>query len=292
MKEGAHMQSEEQRQRMKEEDATIARNVHQARYRIVVFSGKGGVGKTTIAVNVAFGLEREGNAVGLLDADITGPNVPKMLGLTGSVRTDGENIIPQVEHGVKVVSMASMIPQGQPVIWRGPMRSKMLREMLGHVSWDALDYLVADLPPGTGDEVMTLAQSMQPQLAIIVTTPQDMSLIDSRRAINMARQMNIPQVGLVENMSGMVCPQCGHRLDPFGMGGGERQATQMQIPFLGAVPMDATTRRLADEGHPVILGDPESGTVSALRGIIQRIEHMMTQFVDLKEPSREKEMVS
>jgi Mrp family chromosome partitioning ATPase len=188
--------------------------------------------------------------------------------------------------------MANMIPQGQPVIWRGPMRSKMLREMLGHVAWGPLDYLVADLPPGTGDEVMTLAQSMQPQLAVIVTTPQEMSLIDSRRAINMARQMNIPQVGLVENMSGMVCPQCGHRLDPFGMGGGERQAVQMQIPFLGAVPMDATTRRLADEGQPVILGDPQSGTVAALNEIVHRIEHMMMHSVDLKEPSPEKEMVS
>lgn len=286
------MQSDEQRQMMKQEDELIANNVRQARHRIVVFSGKGGVGKTTIAVNLAYGLQLNGKAVGLLDADITGPNVPKMLGLTGSVRIEGEDIFPRTRHGVKVISMANMIPQGQPVIWRGPIRSKMLREMLGHVSWGLLDYLVADLPPGTGDEVMTLAQSMQPQLAIIVTTPQEMSLIDSRRAVNMARQMDIPQVGIVENMSGMVCPQCGHRLDPFGSGGGERQAAQMHIPFLGAVPMDGMTRRFADEGRPIILGDAGTGAVGSLRAIVSRIEHMMTELVDRKEPSLQQEMVS
>ena len=171
--------------------------------------------------------------------------------------------------------MANMIPPGQPVIWRGPMRSKMLREMLGNVAWGELDYLVADLPPGTGDEVMTLAKNMEPHLAIIVTTPQEVSLIDSRRAINMARQMGIPHVGLIENMSGMVCPQCGHRLDPFGSGGGEKQATEMMIPFLGAVPMDSRTRQFADEGRPVILEDSDTETTAALKAIVGKVKHVV-----------------
>jgi Mrp family chromosome partitioning ATPase len=268
------MLSEEQRQMVQKQDEVIAANVRRARHRIVVFSGKGGVGKTTVAVNLAYGLKLNGRTVGLLDADITGPNVPKMLGVTGAADIVEESIIPQNRQGVKIISMANMIPPGQPVIWRGPMRSKMLREMLGHVAWGSLDYLVADLPPGTGDEVMTLAQSMEPQLAIIVTTPQEVSLIDSRRAINMARQMEIPEVGLVENMSGMVCPECGHKLDPFGSGGGEKQAAEMLIPFLGAVPMDSRTRQFADEGRPVILEDPETETARALKAIVHKVEYM------------------
>ncbi|HUU45931.1 MAG TPA: Mrp/NBP35 family ATP-binding protein [Acidobacteriota bacterium] len=282
------MLSEEQQQLAARQDELIAANIRQAKRRIVVFSGKGGVGKTTVAVNLAYGLHLQGRAIGILDADITGPDVPKMLGLTGRVQIDKEHIVPHEREGIKIVSMASMIPPGQPVIWRGPMRSKMLQELLGYVAWGPLDYLVADLPPGTGDEVMTLAQKMKPHLAIIVTTPQDLSLIDSRRAINMAREMNIPRVALIENMSGLICPQCGHKIEPFGSGGGGRQAAEMAIPFLGSLPMDVRTRELADQGQPIIHEGAETEIAIALTAIIERVEHMMDNMIATPESAAAK----
>ena len=181
------MLTDEQKEQIEIENKAISKNIHNIRHRILVFSGKGGVGKTTVSVNLAYGLRIKGYRTGLLDADVTGPDVPKMLGLTGEMHVHERRIVPHICHDLKVVSIASLLQPDQPVIWRGPMRSKVLHQFLGDVEWGKLDYLVADLPPGTGDEIISLTQKMEPDLAIIVTTPQEISLIDSARAINMAR---------------------------------------------------------------------------------------------------------
>jgi ATP-binding protein involved in chromosome partitioning len=269
------VQNEQRKKMLEAQDRLIAENISNIKHRIVVFSGKGGVGKTTLAVNLAFGFQLGGNATGILDADVTGPNVPKMLGLARDVRIRDKHIIPQERHGVKVISLASMISPDQPVIWRGPMRSKMLHEFLGNVLWGSLDYLVADLPPGTGDEVMTLAQKMKPDVALIVTTPQELSLIDSRRAINMARQLDIPRICLVENMAGMICPHCGQKIEVFGLGGGQKQAEQMNVHFLGALPMDIKARELADHGEPIILSCRDADISVTLMDIVRKMEEML-----------------
>lgn len=258
----------DQRQRIRE-------NLRDVRERIVVFSGKGGVGKTTVAVNLAFSLARRGKRVGLLDADVTGPDVPKMVGLLGKpVKGEPGFMVPPEREGVKVISIASLIPEGSPVIWRGPLRSRALDQFLGDVAWGSLDHLVADLPPGTGDEVMTMAQHMQPQLAVVVTTPQEMSLIDCRRAINMAKKMGVERIGVVENMSGLRCPECGYRIAVFGSGGGKRIAGELGVVFLGRIPMDLDLREKADQGTPVMLGDGPSGIHRAFVEITERVIEM------------------
>jgi Mrp family chromosome partitioning ATPase len=265
----------EQENRIREQDQRIADNLIGIRHRIVVFSGKGGVGKTTISVNLAFGLSRQGRQVGILDADVTGPNVPKMLGVTDEIGTVHGRLIPQQAHGLKLVSLASMLAPDQAVIWRGPLRSKLLVQFLSDVEWGLLDYLVADLPPGTGDEILTITQKMNPALAVIVTTPQEVSLIDSRRAIDMARKMAIPRIGIIENMSGLTCPGCGHRIDLFGSGGGRRQAEEEGIFFLGALPIDPEARRLADQGRPILLEDEAAPISAGLLETVSRIETMV-----------------
>ncbi|MFC1543303.1 Mrp/NBP35 family ATP-binding protein [Candidatus Neomarinimicrobiota bacterium] len=233
-------------------DKMITENLARIRHRIVVFSGKGGVGKTTISVNLAYGLQSKGNKTGLLDADVTGPNVPQLLGLSGHLFLHHDRLIPQEIYNMKVISIASMIPSGQPVIWRGPMRSNLLDQFLGEVEWGPLDYLVADLPPGTGDEILTMTQKMEPDLAVIVTTPQEVSLVDSARAINMAKKMEIPNIGVIENMSGLICPECGANIDLFGSGGGKKQAEEHMVSFLGELPMDLDARKMADEGKLIV----------------------------------------
>ena len=249
-------QQEERLRLVEEQERRIKDNLAKIKRKIVVFSGKGGVGKTTIAVNLAYALARSGNQVGLLDADITGPNVPKMIGLEEPPRAGGlDRIVPPEKDGIKVVSLATLIPPDSPVIWRGPLRSKALDQFLGDVIWGELDYLVADLPPGTGDEVLTMAQRMEPQVAVVVTTPQELSLIDGRRAINMAKKMGIAKIGVVENMSGLRCPECGHEINLFGSGGGERAARELGVHFLGKVPIDLRAREGADEGRPILLED-------------------------------------
>jgi len=256
---------EERHQRIKENLASI-------KERIVVFSGKGGVGKTTVAVNLAYALMKRGSNVGLLDGDITGPNVPKMVGLTEvPLVMENKRMMPPLKDGVKVISLASIIPADSPVIWRGPMRSMALDQFLGDAYWGKLDYLVADLPPGTGDEVMTLAQRMEPGIALIVTTPQEMSLIDSRRAVNMAKKVGISKIVLVENMSGLRCPKCGQLIEVFGSGGGARAARELQIPFLGSVPINLKAREGADEGKPIILTDENADISMALLKIADGI---------------------
>ncbi len=180
-------------------------------------------------------------------------------------------MVPSEKDGVRVISLATLIPPGSPVIWRGPMRSKALDQFLGDVLWGELDFLVADLPPGTGDEVMTMAQRMEPQIALVVTTPQEMSLIDSRRAINMARKMGIAKVGVVENMSGLRCPKCGHEIDPFGTGGGEGAARELNVHFLGRIPINLEARAAADLGKPAILQDEGADISRALIQVAQAV---------------------
>ncbi|MBI3950190.1 MAG: Mrp/NBP35 family ATP-binding protein [Acidobacteria bacterium] len=262
---------EEQQRRIKENLAAI-------KHRIVIFSGKGGVGKTTIAVNLAYALAKRGSRVGLLDGDITGPNVPKMIGLTERPWVaEDERMIPPEKDGVKVISLAMIIPPDSPVIWRGPLRSRALDQFLGDVMWGELDYLVADLAPGTGDEILTMAQRMEPEVAVIVTTPQEMSLIDSRRAINMAKTMEIPKIGVVENMAGLRCPQCGYLIELFGSGGGERAARKLQVRFMGRVPMNLKARQGADEGKPIILEDEKADISQALFEMVEAVVKLIEE---------------
>jgi ATP-binding protein involved in chromosome partitioning len=271
------MLTAEQKNKIDIENKKIADNIRQIRHRIVVFSGKGGVGKTTASVNLAYGLHIHGYKTGILDADITGPDIPKMTGIQGEWHIKGKKIIPQESHGIKVVSMANILPPGQAVIWRGPLRSKMLNQFLRDVEWGKLDYLVADLPPGTGDEILTMAQNMEPNLAIIVTTPQELSLIDSARAISMAKEMSITKIALIENMSGLICPQCGHRIDLFGSGGGKKQAEEMNIDFLGAIPINLEARKLADNGKSIIIENKEADMSVMIYHIVREIESIFSE---------------
>jgi len=262
--------------------SAVEEGIHKAmsriKYRLVVFSGKGGVGKTTVSVNLAYAMVQRGKRVGLLDADITGPNVPQMVGLSGvGPQTEGGMISPYDKDGLKIISLASMIPPGTPVIWRGPLRSKAIHQLLGEVNWGELDFLIGDLPPGTGDEVLTITQRAQPQLAIVVTTPQEVSLIDARRAVNMAKEMKVPAIGIVENMSGLVCPHCGGRIDLFGEGGGQRVAAELEVKLLGEVPIDLKTRVGGDSGVPIILSDPETPVSLAFFHIVDEIERALEE---------------
>lgn len=244
--------------------------------RIVVFSGKGGVGKTTVAVNLAFALMKSGNRVGLLDADVTGPDVPAMIGLRGGPAAGEDGLmVPPERHGLKVMSSASMIPPASPIIWRGPLRARFLDQFLGDTDWGRLEYLVADLPPGTGDEVLTIAQRMEPQLAIIVTTPQELSLVDSRRAVNMAKALKVGRIGVVENMSGLRCPDCGRRIELFGSGGGERVARELDVRFLGRVPIDVRVREEADRGQPIVLRDEQADVSQAFAALAESVVELL-----------------
>jgi Mrp family chromosome partitioning ATPase len=274
------MNSDKVNEQIKSEQNKIADNLANIKHRIVVFSGKGGVGKTTVSVNLAFGLYVNGFKVGILDADVTGPNVPKMIGLTGMAGQPTSNhnqIIPIECKGIKAISVANLITPDQPVIWRGPMRSKLLNQFLSDVDWGTLDYLVADLPPGTGDEILTMTQNMHPNMAIIVTTPQEVSLIDSLRAVNMAKKMDIPHIALIENMSGLNCPNCNHFFDLFGMGGGQRQAKELGITFLGKLPINLETRKLADNGKPIILENVKADISISIMEIIKNIDKILNK---------------
>jgi ATP-binding protein involved in chromosome partitioning len=237
---------------------------------IAVASGKGGVGKSTVAVNIAVALAQSGAKVGLLDADIYGPNVPTMMGVKQLPKQDGEKIIPAEAYGVVLMSIGFMVKPDQPLIWRGPMLHSAIRQFLTDVVWGELDYLVIDLPPGTGDAQLSLAQSIPLSGGVIVTLPQAVSIEDARRGLEMFRQLNVPILGVVENMSYLDLPD-GTRMDIFGTGGGERLAEATGVPFLGAIPMDPAVRAGGDEGKPIVISSPESPSAKALRSLSEQL---------------------
>ena len=238
---------------------------------IAVGAGKGGVGKTTMAVNLALALAQHGSRVGLLDADIYGPNVPIMLGVQASLETDGQKIVPIQKHGLWTVSMGFLAGDSDPVIWRGPMLHGVLRQFLQDVAWPALDYLIVDMPPGTGDVALSLSQHTAVTGAVVVTTPQTVAVADSRRAIQMYRKLNIPVLGLVENMSFFACPSCSHETDLFGRGGGRRLAEELNVTFLGAVPIAAPVRSGGDVGMPIVLSSPEHVVAVAINAVAEQV---------------------
>ena len=240
---------------------------------VAVGSGKGGVGKTTLSVNLAIALSRAGLKVGLLDADVYGPNVPLMLGTSASPRVVGENHIePLWAYGLKVISVGFLNPGDKPLIWRGPMLHSIIRQFLGSVEWGQLDYLVVDLPPGTGDVALSLVQTVPLTGAIIVSTPSDVALQDARKAIEMFRQVKVDIVGLVENMSYFVCPHCHHEIDIFSKGGGERTAQQFEIPFLGNIELDPDIRKGGDTGKPAVLEGEDSPHAKSLYAFAHAVE--------------------
>jgi ATP-binding protein involved in chromosome partitioning len=237
------------------------------KHLIAIGSGKGGVGKTTVSVNLAIGLARLGHKVGLLDCDVYGPNVPRMMGLLNVPVMGAEKIIPHDRYGVKLMSMGFLSPGDKPIIWRGPMLHSAVQQFLRMVDWGQLDYLLVDLPPGTGDVVLSLAQTAPLSGAIVVTTPSEVSLEDGRKAVEMFRQLRIPLLGLVENMSYLLVPGTGQRIDVFGEGGGRRTATAMDVPFLGELPLDPAVRVGGDAGEPVALkgkDDPQAAPFYAV----------------------------
>ena len=225
---------------------------------IAVGAGKGGVGKTTVAVNLAVALAQRGSRVGMLDGDIYGPNVPIMLGLQTQLATDGQKILPAEKYGVQVVSMGFLTGDDSAVIWRGPMLHGAIQQFFREVAWDNLDYLIVDMPPGTGDVALSLSQTVPVSGAIVVTTPQQVSLADTRRAVRMYQKLNIRTIGLIENMSHFSCPQCGHESDIFGRGAGEVLAADMAIPFLGRIPIYQPIREGGDTGRPIVIEEPAS----------------------------------
>ena len=249
---------------------------------VAVGSGKGGVGKTTLAVNLALALAKMGHKTGLLDADVYGPNVPLMLGTSGQPKALGENRIePLSVHGLKVISVGLLNPGDKPLIWRGPMLHSIIRQFLGSVEWGVLDYLIVDLPPGTGDVALSLIQTVPLTAAIVVSTPSDVSLQDARKAIEMFRQMKVDIAGMVENMSYFVCPHCQHEIDIFSRGGAEKTARQFGVDFLGSIQLDPEIRKSGDEGRPAVLEGEECPHAKALfefaRQVAGRVEEIKSQ---------------
>jgi len=239
---------------------------------IAVGSGKGGVGKTTLAVNLAIALARMGNKVGLLDADVYGPNVPLMLGSSEAPNVVGENrLLPPERYGLKVISVGFLSPGDKPLVWRGPMLHSVIRQFLGQVEWGELDYLVVDLPPGTGDVVISLVQTVPLTGAVIVTTPSDVSLQDARKAIEMFKQVKVDILGIVENMSYFVCPHCNHEIDVFSKGGGKRTAEQFGVPFLGSIELDPEIRKAGDGGHPIVMEGDQSPHAKSIFDFTRRV---------------------
>jgi len=235
---------------------------------IAVASGKGGVGKSTTAVNLALALKEKGLRVGILDADIYGPSMPRLLGLKGQPQqVAGNKLEPMQAYGVKVMSMGFLVDEETPMIWRGPMVMSALSQMLKDVAWGDLDVLVVDMPPGTGDAQLTMAQQVPLAGAVIVSTPQDLALIDARKGLNMFRKVNVPVLGIVENMSTFVCPHCGQPSNIFGHGGAKAEAARLGVPFLGDVPLTIAIRETSDEGRPVVATDPSSPAAEAYRAI-------------------------
>jgi ATP-binding protein involved in chromosome partitioning len=237
---------------------------------IAVGAGKGGVGKTTVAVNLALALAKYGSRVGILDGDIYGPNVPIMLGLNQQLTTDGQRIVPAEKYGIQVISIGFLTSDDAPVIWRGPMLHGAIQQFFREVAWKDLDYLIVDMPPGTGDVALSLSQTVPVVGAIVVTTPQQVSLADSRRAVRMYQKLNITTLGIVENMSYYACTNCHHESDIFGHGGGEKLAEAMEVPFLGRLPIYQPIREGSDNGVPLVVAEPNAPATRAFMTVAER----------------------
>ncbi len=245
---------------------------------VAVASGKGGVGKSTTAVNLALGLAAQGHRVGLLDADIYGPSLRRLLGITGQpVSSDGVKLDPIEKYGIKTMSMSFLVEEETPIVWRGPMVQGALEQMMRDVAWGPLDVMVVDMPPGTGDTQLTMAQKVPLAGAIIVSTPQDIALIDARKGLNMFRKVEVPVLGLIENMSYFSCPNCGHRTEIFGHGGARREADRLGMDFLGEIPLDVVIRQTSDDGQPIVATDPESDHAKAYMAIASAVWNKVQQ---------------
>jgi ATP-binding protein involved in chromosome partitioning len=239
---------------------------------VAVASGKGGVGKSTVAANLALALAQEGARVGVLDADIYGPSQPRMLGVSGPpVSEDGKRLQPKLGHGLQCMSIGFLVADDQPMVWRGPMVTQALTQLLNDTAWDDLDFLIVDMPPGTGDIQLTLSQRVPVSGAVIVTTPQDIALLDARKGLQMFRKVEVNVLGVVENMSTHVCSACGHEEHVFGAGGGERLAAEHGAPFLGSLPLDPRIREQADAGTPSVVAEPDGAPAAAFRAIARRM---------------------
>ena len=244
---------------------------------IAVASGKGGVGKSTVAVNLALALAADGAAVGLLDADIYGPSQPHMLGIAGERPTslDGKSMQPMLAHGLQVMSIGFLVDPDQPMVWRGPMVTSALNQLLHQTTWHDLDYLIVDMPPGTGDIQLTLSQTVPVSGAVIVTTPQDIALLDARKGLAMFRKVSVPVLGIIENMSTHICSACGHEDPIFGAGGGQQMAADFDVPLLGQLPLDARIREQTDSGHPTVIADADSAVASAYFDAARRMSAVL-----------------
>jgi len=260
---------------MDEKDYRLKKSLARIKHKIVVMSGKGGVGKSTVTVNLATALAMRGYEVGILDADIHGPNIRKMLNIEHEdVMSDEDGLMPVlVPPHMKVMSMAFLLQDPDtPVVWRGPIKMGALRQFVAEVKWGELDFLIVDLPPGTGDEPLTIAQLLEDaDGAIVVTTPQDVALLDSRKSVTFAQALKMPVLGIVENMSGLICPHCHNTIDLFKVGGGERAAAQMGVPFLGRVPLDPNVVLGGDDGSPIVLKDKANPASKAFDEMVERL---------------------
>ncbi|MFA5088768.1 MAG: Mrp/NBP35 family ATP-binding protein [Candidatus Omnitrophota bacterium] len=266
-------------EKMIEQEKRLKEKMSKIKHALIVMSGKGGVGKTSVAVNMACALAKFGKEIAILDTDIHGPNIAKMLGIEGQRMDQSATEIEPVPvyPNLKAVSLALLgYPVDQPIIWRGPMKYSAIRQFLSDVNWGELDYLIIDSPPGTGDEPLTVCQLI-PQItgAVIVSTPQDVAILDARKSILFARELGIPVIGLIENMSGFICPHCRHEIDIFKKGGGEKTAKEMNVPFLGRIPFAEEIVSLCDAGTPFVQGSGHSLSAQAMRDIVRKIEGVL-----------------
>jgi ATP-binding protein involved in chromosome partitioning len=274
------MQKTDEKERI-EQDKRLKERMSRIDHKLIVISGKGGVGKSTVAVNLAYGLAAKGNRVGLLDVDIHGPNIAKMLGIEDKRLIGSDLGIEPVEvmPGLKAVSLALLFEdRDQPIIWRGPLKMITIKQFLADVNWGELDYLIVDSPPGTGDEPLSVCQLI-PDLsgAIIVTTPQDVAVLDSRKSILFAKELKVSIVGVIENMSGFICPHCGKEIDMFGVGGGERAAADLKVPFLGRIPVESEMVKSGDSGKPFLSTNQLSPAAGVMDNIVKQIKEFLVR---------------